>query len=377
MLRWLEKAREASATDIKSRAILADYYLKNAQAESASKYIQEAIKISPERTELLSLYGKILMAQERYSEALPVLKMLIKKSPESTEARILIGKTYLRLQMSEPARNHLLVALNNNENNILALSLLADAELKDNEYDKSLEYALRLQKISPDNYAGYMQEGKAWLAKQVYNKALGAFNKAAQLQKTPEIARLQYTASKHIKSFENAIIPLLSWLDDNPDDNAMRFFLAFTYLNAERNKIAIQEYEKILKNTPEDGALLNNLAWLYSMEDNPKALSFAEKAFRLSPEDPGVLDTYGWVLVQQGQTEKGQRMLHLAMKKLPNNPEIQYHYAAALIQSGDIVKGRQILKKSLSSDKSFVGRHDAKWLLETTVPTQQLQTESP
>jgi Tfp pilus assembly protein PilF len=211
-----------------------------------------------------------------------------------------------------------------------------------------------------------MQEGHVWLAQSNYKKALSTFKNAWQRQQTAEMARLLFSASKPIESFEIAIKPLLSCIQDNPDDTATQLFLAFTYLSSERNEEAIREYEKILNKTPEDTALLNNLAWLYSLEENPKALDFAERAFRLSPQDTGVLDTYGWILVQRNQIEKGKRLIYLAMQKSPGNLEIQYHYAAALIQSGDEDNGAQLLEKLLKDNAEFSGKYDAEVLLKKT-----------
>ncbi|MDX2505278.1 MAG: tetratricopeptide repeat protein, partial [Gammaproteobacteria bacterium] len=82
------------------------------------------------------------------------------------------------------------------------------------------------------------------------------------------------------------------------------------------------------------------------------------------PENPGILDTYGWILVQQGQAEKGQRLIKQAMDIIPGNLDIRYHYATALLKTGSAQEGKQILEELLKQDKPFDGREDAKRLLE-------------
>lgn len=364
MLLWLERARNTAPGETRSRIILANHYLRNNQPKQADIYIQEALKVSSEQTELLALQGKTLIAQKRYSEALPPLNKLVNKLPASANAHVMLGEAFLRQGMTKEAREHLQRTLNIEKNHFLAMSLLAETEFKAGKYDKSLEYAKSLQKTQPQLYVGYMLEGDVWMVKLDYEKAHSAFSKAWKQQQTAALAIRLFSASKHTENFDNAIQPLLSWLGDHPDDSSMRFFLASTYQAAEKNDDAIQEYQKVLAATPDNGAALNNLAWLYSLKGNPKALGLAERAYRSKPEDPGILDTYGWILVQQGQLEKGQRLIKQAMDAIPGNPDIRYHYATALVKSGNDVEGKQILEELLNQDKPFSGQKDAKRLLD-------------
>ncbi|MDB4575603.1 PEP-CTERM system TPR-repeat protein PrsT [bacterium] len=364
MLFWLERARNTAPGETRPRIILANYYLRNKQPKQADIYLQEAIKASPEQIELLELQGKVLIALKRYSEALPPLNKLVNKLPASANAHVMLGEAFLRQGMTTKAREHLQRTLNIEKNHFLAMSLLAETEFKAGNYDKSLEYAKSLQKIQPKLYVGYMQEGDVWTVKKNYKRAHSAYINAWKQQQTAELAIRLFSASKHTVNFEDAIQPLLLWLGEHPNDSSMRFFLATTYQAAEKNDDAIKEYEKVLEETPDNGAALNNLAWLYSQKGNPKALGLAERAYRSQPENPGILDTYGWILVQQGQLEKGQRLIKQAMDAIPGNPDIRYHYANALIKSGNDVEGKQILEELLNQDKPFSGREDAKRLLE-------------
>lgn len=359
MLSWLEKARTTHPTEIKSHIILANYYLSINQPSKANIYIQEAIKISPKNVDLLALHGKVLIAQKSYKEALLPLNKLINKAPDSTTARILLSEAFIHLGMTKEARQQLLTALKKQENNYLAISLLAQTEIKAGNQDKSLEYAKKLQKIMPKLYLGYMHEGDVLMIKQEYNKARYAYNNAWKHKQTAELAKRLFTASRHNANFKDAIKPVQAWLNDHPGDTSLRFFLAVQYQNTGQNESAIREYEKIIEETLVDTNVLNNLAWLYHLKADPKALDLAERAYRADPENAGIQDTYGWILTHKNQAGKGKRLIKQAMEKMPSNLEIRYHYAIALIKSGNENKGQRILEELLKQDKPFNGRNEA------------------
>jgi Tfp pilus assembly protein PilF len=262
------------------------------------------------------------------------------------------------------ARRHLQKSLMIQQDNVITISLLAETELQDRNLDKSLKYAKELQKQQPEHFIGYMHEGDIWMAKQNYNKALYAYDNAWQRQQTANLAKRLFLAANNISSLDKAVEPLLSWLENNPDDSSTRIYLAVVYQSAKENDKAIKVYETALKQTPDNSTVLNNLAWLYSLKGNPKAMQMAESAYRYSPENPGVLDTYGWILVQQGQVEKGQRLIKQALQIIPDNADIRFHYAASLLKSGNEAEGKKILQELLEQDKPFEGRQRAKQLLE-------------
>lgn len=363
MLSWLEKARTVHPAEIKSHIILANYYLSINKPSKANIYIQEAIKTSPNDNDLLALHGKALIAQKHYKKAIAPLNKLVNKIPDSTAARILLSEAFISLGMTEEAREQLLTALKKQDNNYLAISLLAQTEIEAGNYDKSLEYAKKLQKIKPKLYLGYMHEGDVLMTKQDYYEARYAYNNAWIHKQTAELAKKLFISSKHNTNFKSAIRPVLVWLNDHPGDTSIRFFLAVQYQKADQNDNAIREYEKIIEETLDNTAALNNLAWLYHLKADPKALDIAERAYRTDPKNAGIQDTYGWILTHQNQASKGQRLIKQAMEKMPSNLEIRYHYAIALIKSGNENQGQQILEELLKQDEPFNGRNEAEKLL--------------
>ena len=71
--------------------------------------------------------------------------------------------------------------------------------------------------------------------------------------------------------------------------------------------------------------LLNNLAWSYYLEKDPRAEQIAKKAYELAPNSPAILDTYGWILVESGKVSEGISYLERAANLAEGNTEIQQH----------------------------------------------------
>jgi putative PEP-CTERM system TPR-repeat lipoprotein len=363
MLDWVEKARKQAPQNINPRMILAEYYLRNRQPEKADILVKEALKIAPRQDTLLTLQARVMMAEGQYNEALSPLIDLVTHSPESVIPRLLLGEAYLKLGQVNDARRQLELALEKQPNSIPALVLLATVELKSGNQKQALKYAMQIQKTQPDLYAGYELAGDSWMARKNHPAAESAYAQAWQRGKSSELAVKFSEAATRLGKSDDATKPLLEWLKTNPDDVRVLQSLGTTYQNAGKDKQAVAAYENVLAVQPESVIALNNLAWLYTKDNDPRAIKLAEQAYRINPNDSGIQDTYGWVLVRQGQVDKGRRLLKQALDDLPNVPEVRYHYAVALMKSGKKVDARIMLTKLLEQNRDFEGHTDAERLL--------------
>ncbi|MBK8163180.1 MAG: PEP-CTERM system TPR-repeat protein PrsT [Gammaproteobacteria bacterium] len=365
MLDWLEKAQKRAPKDITPRVLLAEYYLREKQPEKADALVVEAIKIAPRQSVLLALQGRVSMAQGHYNDALPTLNKLVTREPDSVFARALLAETYLALGQTKDARRQLDLALEKQPYYVPALLLMARAHLQSGNYDLALESADKAQKAQPELYMGYELAGDAWMGRKNYIKAKGVYTQAWERNQTAELAIKLSEALTQSGQPEKAVDILSDWLNDHTGDTRVRQFLGTTYQNMGQKTRAIQEYEKVLAEQPENIVALNNLAWFYSLTNDPKALELAERAYQANPDDAGIQDTYGWILVQQGQVDKGRRLLEQAMKQLSKVPEVEYHYAIALLKSGDGVQARKLLGALIKDNRPFEGRKDAQAALDT------------
>ena len=119
------------------------------------------------------------------------------------------------------------------------------------------------------------------------------------------------------------------WLLASPNSVSARLYQAINHQQRGQRLKAMEGYERLLKLAPNHAMALNNLGWIYFEKKDDRALAILKRAHEMAPESAAILDSYGWVLAQQGQVEKGLKLLEKANQLAPGNKEIAEHLDAA------------------------------------------------
>lgn len=158
----------------------------------------------------------------------------------------------------------------------------------------------------------------------------------------------------------DANVPLEQWLARNPDDANVRMSYAEALRLAGDTRGAAAQLEQVVRRQPENVSAQNNLAWVYYLARDPRALETARRARELAPKAIAVADTYGWLLVESGQVEAGLALLREADGSAGGaEPDVRYHLAAALARSGDKDQARALLDDILTNAGDFPSREEA------------------
>ena len=156
----------------------------------------------------------------------------------------------------------------------------------------------------------------------------------------------------------------MNWLKEHPGDTTVRMYLAEAYLMDRQVKPAIEQYQMILRQQPNNVAALNNLAMALQQNKDPQALEYAEKAHELAADNPSVLDTLGLILIERGNTARGLPLLRKASSLAPDMPDIRYHLALGLIKANDKDSARKELEQLVRTGKNFADMDEARVLLK-------------
>ena len=364
-IQLLEKARKGDASAILPRLLLASYYQRAGESEKAEAIAAEAVRVQPENISALYALANVQLVNNKPSKAASTFHKLQNIIPNSPHVFLGLSKSYAKLNRLADAREAARNAYKADANIVPAVVLLARLEMQIGNAGEAMRLANELQRKQPKLSTAYALEADLHMAQKNYQQALNSYKKASKLKATNALAISQYNALSKIQLNESAVKPLVEWISAHPDDQRVRLVLASAYQEIGKNQQAIQQYQSLLQSKPENPHLLNNLAWLYGLENQPEALSYAEKAYNISSDDPGIADTYAWLLVQQGKPRQGADILKTVLKAASNQPEIRYHLAVALAEIDDKAGARDLLKQVLAENKAFSGRPEAEKLYES------------
>ena len=158
-----------------------------------------------------------------------------------------------------------------------------------------------------------------------YNQARESYNEAIGL--APDnvnillgLAKLDIAENK-----PNEARTLLEYaFEKHPESTAVILALAeFAYDERKDFSMAMEQYETLIRISPDQPLILNNLAWRYIEIDDPRALKFAERAYTLEPDSWQIIHTYGVALLKSGYRERGISLLKKAAAMAPNDIKLQ------------------------------------------------------
>lgn len=282
-------------------AVLAEFYLLNDKPEQAREQIEAALKRQPQN-------GYIESVAIRTYEGLA--RQAIKRGDiDSARRALAVGLSYV-------------------PNAVPLLSMLADIEIMQEQNDAALKIAATLEPQAP---ASALEIRGDVVFRDEPATALKSYNQAWQLQPSPPLAHKIYFILKRTDAADERQAEefLRQWEAAFPRDPVLLFNLAMIAQANEDLTRAAEHYEELLQVAPTHISGLNNLAWIYYQNKDQKALPLAQRASELAPENAAVLDTYGMILIAQGSTSEGIKMLERASKLAPDSKEIQNHLEEA------------------------------------------------
>lgn len=365
MRRLLEQAIEHHPEAIAPRIVLGRYYLDTGAPRRTLGLLEPLSGTRDgENIQVLELLARAQLASDRPQQAVTTLRKLSERVPETAEARYRIGQAFIQAQQRSDARTQLESALAIDANHAGALQLMARLEATEQHYDEALEMVRRLQRTDPGNPDAHSLEGDIHSARGDHRAALHAWREAYALSPDMTLAVRVGTAYRRVGQPADAIAFLSERLAEHPDEEAVRFIRAETRLTSGEAEGAIEDYELLLENHPQDVIILNNLAVLHLERDADRALMLAERAHGLVPDNAAIKDTLGWTLVRRGETGRGLELLTQARERLPEHPTIRYHYAYALAETGSRADARRELAALLDESGEFDERSEAEALLQ-------------
>lgn len=362
-LRLVRQAQEENPEVVEPYLLLVEYYLRTGQEPEALSIAQEAAAVKKDDPRVQIVLGRAQVAAGESKEGLVTLRGVTERYPQSADAYYQLGAAQIQTGDTNDARHSLTQALELQPTHLTAALALGDLELAAKNLDNALNVARKVQQSHPDVVAGYILHGNVLMARSQPREAAVAYQVALERSPDSKTVLRVYAAHNAAGDAGESRQVLEQWLREHPEDVAARLVLATAYQTSGETDTAIAEYTRVIEKEPKNLVALNNLAWLYTEQSNPRAVEIARRAFEQAPERADVMDTYGWALVQGGQVDVGLEILKEAAARTSNEPIIRYHLAAGLAKTGQKDQARQELEAILRNDQQFIGRSEAEALL--------------
>ena len=361
---WLEKAASVHPQALQPRIALARYQLAKGDKNKALATAREAVNVQPDNPDALELLGTTQLALGDTTNALASYRKLADRLPGQASPLTKLATAQIMAKDLPAARLSLQDALRIQPDFIDAQLILGSLDIQGARYDDALKLAKQAQQQKPDNSAGFILEGDVAYARKDYPAALTAYERAHKLQPSGSMLLRQLAILNAMQRPEEGEKRLLAWLSSHPKEANTRAVLAENLIKRKQYKAASEHYLYMNQDNPNNILILNNLAWSLFESKDKRALGFAEQALKIDPSNSAIMDTLGWILVEQGQVERGTKLLQQALAKSPDTAEIQFHLASAFAKSGDNVRAKREIERLLASGAAFPQEQEARALLK-------------
>lgn len=362
---WLVKIRNTeSQTGIAQDLLrLANLYLRTGQPEAALEVATQLGQLEPGTPSVMELMGKANLAMGRNENAARFFRIVYQGNPESLATLQRIGVLLMQAGDLEAAGKALDMALKKDPEYLPARGSRILLEMRLGHADQAIALALQLQKDYPSLALGYRLTGDLYMQTRNFAGAAEAYTAGFDREPSSGLLLNLFRAEQAAGNSDRGIGRLKAWLEKNPGDYQIRRLLAALHRRADRLDDAIKQYEILAEQRSDDFQIHNNLAGLYQIAHDPRALASAQQAYQLAPKHPASNDTLGWILVQQGNFKEGLAYLRQARARASQQPEVRYHLAVALHGLGRNVEAKQELEAALATEKLFKEEAEARALL--------------
>ncbi len=362
-LRWMEEAHESNPESIEPVLLLARYFARDKQLDKAASIVSKGLKENPNHTLLMRMDAQIKFDQGHQAEAVDALKRAVEKKPEDAGLVIMLASMQRQQGSDEQARQSLLKGLRTVPDGRDIEVVLIQLEIANADYSAAKARIGKLKNQPQSHAVAYALEGHLNMVTEKYTDAAIAYQKAFDLNPSYKVLSQLMRAKYQLGRLDEVEGDVSHWLSLAAANLAREDEIAGLYMQLEERVRAISHYEAVIKRNAAHALALNNLAWLYALEKDSRAIPTARRAYELAPDSSDVADTLGWVLVKNGQYREGIEQLRKALRMSQADDEITIHLVEALLESGaEKGEAKQLLREALTRSPELQHRKDVQRL---------------
>ncbi len=375
---------------------LAHAHLLNSEYEQAIDNMQRAVELEPDNRQLREHYAGMLMQMNRIDAAIEqyqtmvraedrkeadygtLVQLLLRKGDRVEVAKI-IDQAEVRFPGSHlaPFLQGVLAqvqgdykgsipplqkALGREPKNVEVIGALCKAYLADKNFGEAQSLLDRKLGEGVDPASLHNIKGELLVLDRKPAQAVDEFNRVLALKKDWVKPYQNLAAAYYLQNKPDQVAAIYErGLKNTKDDSALVIGLATFYEKTDADK-AIALYETYLAKDPESAPLANNLAMLLvtsktDAKSKQRAMDLVQPLTRL--QDPAYQDTVGWVLYMNEKYERAVVILEQAVQAAPEQAIFNYHLGMAYQAQGNKDKAKAALQKAVAGKTEYPGKQQA------------------
>lgn len=303
----------------------------------ARKYLEKAVKQTPEDVQLRKMLIEVLVNSGAYDDAIRVCQNALEDKPDDGDALLSLAMIHIQQNQYDKAENALEKLFKNPDWQSQAALYLGKIEVERKHPDKALVW---FDKVGEGNYAfeADISSVSILMNQKRFEEVEARLNGMTEQypKEKLRIAMLKAEMLNQAGRYQDAFDILSGLLADAQENRDILYARALLAERIGRMDIAEIDLRKILQSKPEDVDALNALG--YTLADKTTRYDEAEKyllqAMRLQPDAGVIIDSYGWLQFKKGRQEVALEYLRKAYANAPEN-EIAAHIAEVLWSMGN------------------------------------------
>lgn len=344
----LEQMKDQFPGSVAVREGLGRLLMALGRTGEAKATVEDALSVATDNENLLFLKAQIELrsgepkAAQQTAARLQALALGVDKTEDFHAS---LGALQLRVGAFTAARQNLLRVLEQADPPSAEVLLnLVQIEVMEKNARSAQKYFAQLPPESLRMEKARLIHGDLLLLQEKRDEAVDQYRLAADEGSRNAAVKAALILSQ-AQDFAQVDAFLSDWLATHSADAGVQSLLAAAKVQLGDLAAAKAQYESMLPS--QDPVVLNNLAWIYFVDGDRRALDTARRAHQLAPDNPDVQDTLGWILVQSDQLEEALALLQSSAKSRTNNGAVHYHLGVAYLRVGDQEKGVDALRKSI------------------------------
>ncbi len=312
----LKEGLAQNPNDAQAHYLLGEIYAKqkkysemmqefDASLALSDKYRSDITKIKNSHFE--SLYNEAVdnFNKKETDKTVEGLQTALLIAPEDREAWSLLGKTYIRANRFDEGKEALrkAIALDPKFEDAGDRILLMEICYNNHEYENALTSAEEILRKEAAN-------------KDAVKVAAFCYNQLAL--KEEDLQKKSALQGKALEYYQQV-------LANNPNDTDFLFNLGLLYEMMGRNEEALAQFERIYELNPKDKEAILHLAQTYleDLKDYDKSIEYYKIALELDPDNPGIWNNLGVAQIRAGDAREDASLIEAGKASIEKARELQ------------------------------------------------------